>query len=266
MTGTAPCALCYNSIDNKVYCANRNSATVTVIDGASDTTIATVSTGSCPQALCYNPEGNKVYCANQRDSSVTVIDGVTNQVVSSVAAGDGPYALCYNSHIDRVYCVNLAGFTVTVIDGTTDSVFAVLGVQTGPCALVLNSVDHRVYVANSGSSSISVLADSVPVSGVVMPTPPLLHTPSLEAYPNPFSRQVSLQLTASGPQPGIRIYDVNGALVRDFAETGSLAPSLSRSLVWDGTDDRGRLLPNGVYLVRVTDGSTSASRQILLLR
>jgi flagellar hook assembly protein FlgD len=91
---------------------------------------------------------------------------------------------------------------------------------------------------------------------------------ALEVHPNPFSGQVRLQLTANGLRPEVRFYDVNGALVRDFLkpEVRTSKFESPRFLTWDGTDDLGRLVPNGVYLVRVTDGSTSASRQILLLR
>jgi flagellar hook assembly protein FlgD len=91
---------------------------------------------------------------------------------------------------------------------------------------------------------------------------------ALDVFPNPFSGQVRLQLIANGLRPEVRIYDVNGALVRDFPrfEVRTSKYEGPQFLVWDGTDDRGRLLPNGVYLVRVTDGSTSASRQVLLLR
>jgi flagellar hook assembly protein FlgD len=88
----------------------------------------------------------------------------------------------------------------------------------------------------------------------------------LEAEPNPFSTQVQLRLTTIGPRPEVRIYDVNGALVRDFNPTRSLAPSLSCSLLWDGTDGLGRRLPAGVYVVRLTDGATSVNRKVLLLR
>ena len=69
--GSGPCALVYDSVNNKVYCANNGSDNVTVIDGASNQVITTVAAGSCPCALCYNPQDNKVYCANywqrQRD-------------------------------------------------------------------------------------------------------------------------------------------------------------------------------------------------------
>jgi hypothetical protein len=85
-------------------------------------------------------------------------------------------------------------------------------------------------------------------------------------YSLPRPGKVSFPVTTIFSRLGVRVHDVNGALVRDFGAIGSLAPLLSRSLTWDGTDDHGRLLPNGVYLVRVADGSTSASRQVLLLR
>ena len=62
--GSDPYALCYNPTNNKVYCANDSSDNVTVIDGATDSVIATVTAGSDPCALCYNPTDNKVYCAN----------------------------------------------------------------------------------------------------------------------------------------------------------------------------------------------------------
>ena len=38
---------------------------MTVIDGATDSVIATVDVGGGPGALCYNPQNNKVYCANE---------------------------------------------------------------------------------------------------------------------------------------------------------------------------------------------------------
>ena len=88
--GSDPCALCYNPQDNKVYCANDDSDSVTVIDGASNQVITTVAAGSGPCALCYNPQDNKVYCANTDSDNVTVIDGASNQVIATVAAGSEP--------------------------------------------------------------------------------------------------------------------------------------------------------------------------------
>ncbi len=46
--GRGPSALCHNSTNNKVYCANDSSDNVTVIDGATDSVITTVTAGDNP--------------------------------------------------------------------------------------------------------------------------------------------------------------------------------------------------------------------------
>jgi flagellar hook assembly protein FlgD len=91
---------------------------------------------------------------------------------------------------------------------------------------------------------------------------------SLEAHPNPFSDRVSLRLTAVGLRPEVRIYDVNGAVVRAFPEIkDSPQRDGPRFLTWDGTDSHGHPAPNGVYLVRVSDGSGRvATRELILAR
>ncbi|MEO0093187.1 MAG: hypothetical protein ABIK67_02880, partial [candidate division WOR-3 bacterium] len=60
--GENPWALCYNSLDNKVYCTNIYDSSVSVIDKYNEV-IATVPAGDHPYALVYNPTNNKVYCA-----------------------------------------------------------------------------------------------------------------------------------------------------------------------------------------------------------
>jgi len=71
-------ALCYNPTDDKVYCANSGSNTVTVIDGATDSVIATVPAPAW--AFCYNPTNDKIYCGGAH--TVTVIDGVTDSIIA----------------------------------------------------------------------------------------------------------------------------------------------------------------------------------------
>ena len=52
-----------NPVTNKIYVANQNSNTVTVIDGATNTT-ATVAAGNTPFAVAVNPVTNKIYVTN----------------------------------------------------------------------------------------------------------------------------------------------------------------------------------------------------------
>ena len=80
-------AVAVNPVTNKIYVAN-SSGTVTVIDGATNTT-TTVAAGTAPIAVAVNPVTNKIYVANQGSNNVTVIDGATN-TTTTVAAGTTP--------------------------------------------------------------------------------------------------------------------------------------------------------------------------------
>ena len=72
-----PLVLCYDSVYDKVYVANRSPSdrpsTVTVIDGATDLIVATVGVGVGPRALCLNPGQHRVYVANASSSSISII-------------------------------------------------------------------------------------------------------------------------------------------------------------------------------------------------
>jgi YVTN family beta-propeller protein len=168
-----------------------------------------------------------------------------------------------------VYCANHSGANVTVIDGSMDTVLKTIAVDSYPRALVFNPAQSRVYVANSkpGSSNISVIRDST--LGVAERATLTARHLSLEACPNPFSGQTRLLLTANGLRPVVRIYDVNGALVRDLNLARSTRVGTEvcpYDLIWDGTDGMGRRLPTGVYVVRLSDGTGSVNRKVMLLR
>jgi YVTN family beta-propeller protein len=74
--GDGPRALVYNLTNNKVYCANYDSANVTVIDGASNAVITTIGVGDHPCAFTWNYAQNRTYVANYYGSSVSVIRDV----------------------------------------------------------------------------------------------------------------------------------------------------------------------------------------------
>ncbi|NPV13702.1 T9SS type A sorting domain-containing protein [candidate division WOR-3 bacterium] len=74
-----------------------------------------------------------------------------------------------------------------------------------------------------------------------------LRIDSVAVYPNPVKNGAVFGFVAS--QPGtvqIRIYTLNGRLVRNL---GDFAVSFGyNQIAWDGRDENGYLLPNGVYL------------------
>jgi YVTN family beta-propeller protein len=214
----------------QAYCANEGSDDVTVIDGATNAVLATVTAGNGPRALCHNPQNNKVYSANYLSDNVTVIDGATNQVLATVTAGNGPRAICYNPQNNKVYCANDSSGSVTVIDGASNQVLRTLGVGDGPCDFTWNPAQNRVYVANYQSSSISVLRDS----GGGIEESPKPHGASSKLTAT-IVRGVLFLPAATGPGPRASsiLLDITGRNVME------LRP---------GPNDVGRLAP-GVYFV-----------------
>jgi YVTN family beta-propeller protein len=55
--------------NDRVYCANWNGTNVTVIDGATNTVVATVPSGRAPLTPSYNSTDNKAYCASHNDAT-----------------------------------------------------------------------------------------------------------------------------------------------------------------------------------------------------
>lgn len=72
---------------------------------------------------------------------------------------------------------------------------------------------------------------------------PVIASQRIAAYPNPFSTQTRLSLPENAGR--VRIFDLAGRAVRTL--------EAASSLTWDGRDDAGRALANGVYWVRLDD-------------
>jgi len=83
--------------------------------------------------------------------------------------------------------------------------------------------------------------------------------------PNPSTGEVFLGYWL--PKPGeatLRIYNTAGQLVREV-DTGQKNAG-THYLVWDGKNASGQRVTNGVYLVRLSAGSVSATQKVTILR
>ncbi|MCX6170965.1 MAG: hypothetical protein NTX65_16650 [Ignavibacteriales bacterium] len=79
------------------------------------------------------------------------------------------------------------------------------------------------------------------------------------AFPNPFSpnsEQVKLKYSTAGSSTvTIRILDFGMNLVRTVIQNASRIPNSEQLDLWDGRDESGRIVPNGVYFYRIDFGS-----------
>jgi hypothetical protein len=88
---------------------------------------------------------------------------------------------------------------------------------------------------------------------------------SLENSPNPFRERTSIQyaLSAEG-RISLRIHNVSGQVVRTLREEPEKAGQYS--VVWDGLDGLGEECAAGIYICRLSAGSTALSRKLVLVR
>ncbi|MCK4584945.1 hypothetical protein KAU13_05975 [candidate division WOR-3 bacterium] len=63
----------------------------------------------------------------------------------------------------------------------------------------------------------------------------------------------------------LKIYNVTGELLKSFLlpTTYSLLPTV---VSWDGTDDKGNIVPNGTYFYQLNVGNKSITKSMTLIR
>jgi YVTN family beta-propeller protein len=139
------------------YVPNSGSGTVSVLDVAGRTTVATVGVGTTPWGVAVAPDARRVFVSNADSQSVSVIETDTQQVMATVAVGHGPRGLAVTPDGRRVYVANHDDDTVSVIDTLKLAVVQTIGVGSQPYGVAVHPDNGRVYVSNSGSATVSVL-------------------------------------------------------------------------------------------------------------
>jgi flagellar hook assembly protein FlgD len=87
----------------------------------------------------------------------------------------------------------------------------------------------------------------------------------LKCFPNPFNPTTNIAFSLSEPgDVSIQIFNARGQAVRKLFEGALQAGEHVR--FWDGTQDNGKALPSGVYLVRLKTKSGSSAVKILMLK
>lgn len=178
------------------------------------------------------------------DFEVTATDGLL---------GDGPRSVSLDI---RESGVRPAGFGLYVIDQDRGTAVAVVDGQFEITLREEASVRHFRLIAGTMAFAQSE-SDGAPLSPTAFALAP--------SYPNPFAAQTTLsyQLDARGVAT-LEVFDLLGRRVRVLA--GGEQAAGAHTVEWDGRDAAGRLVANGVYLVRLRTAEASATRRVSVLR
>jgi YVTN family beta-propeller protein/autotransporter-associated beta strand protein len=203
----SPVAAAVRGDESLVYVTNPGGInTVSVINTATNTVVATIPVGIVPELLAISPDGTRVYVPNQGSNTVSVINTATNSVVATIPAGSQPVGAGVTPDGARVYVTNINANMVSVINTATNTVIAAIPVGVNPTGVAVTPDGTRAYVTNAGSDNVSVIntatntvVATIPIAGFV-PTPQLVAVSpdGTRAYvTNAFTNNVSVINTAT---------------------------------------------------------------------
>lgn len=181
------------------------------------------------------------------------VGAVTNYSATEVEVVDGMAFIAGHDDGLRIFDVSNPGSPIYVA-----------AYDTGGYAKAIAARDGLAYVGDD-MCGLQIIRDISPPAGVRegLPSADALR---LSAHPNPFNPQTVITFDLPrGLTPRVRIFDVNGRLVRTLS-TGEPASQGRQEILWDGLDDRGHQLPSGVYFSRVEAGALGESAKLVLVR
>jgi len=166
-SGPNPGQVAVNQTTNMVYVADNDVATLTVINGATNTA-TTIPVGSALAGVAVNPATNTIYALNAGSpGSVTVINGAGNAITTTIQLPHLATYIAVNPVTNKVYVVtvnqigNGATGNVAVIDGSTNSITATLPMPALVAHMAVDTVRNVTYViysVGSGNFNSSTLA------------------------------------------------------------------------------------------------------------
>ncbi len=144
--GEAPIAVAVDETANKIYTANAQSGTVSMIDGSTYSR-SDIRVGIWPRALATLSSPERVLVANYISNSVTIITPSPTPVTTEIPVATGPVDVAVNEVTNKAYVASLQGGTLTVIDVPTATVDAVIPFPgQGPWDVEVNDVTNKILL------------------------------------------------------------------------------------------------------------------------
>jgi len=139
-----------------LLCANRDSDTVSVIDGRASLEIDRIPVGDAPRYVLVDRLGRRAYAFNTRSDSISVIDVGRRTVVASVTTEAGPFRGAFNRAADRLYVIHADSPYLTVVDlgALTRAGRVMVGMGAG--ALHVDRDTDLIYLGKRGSTVVDI--------------------------------------------------------------------------------------------------------------
>jgi len=166
----SPQDITINIKTNQIYLPIWEDSTVSVIDGNTNTIVATVPVGGEPDRVVVNSITNRIYImchgsAQIRNSTLFVLDGNTNKVIKELPIistnpfSDESYEITIDETLGRLYLI-AGGKIVQIIEESSFSVLGLVAYGFGdpaPGDIAINPVSGRLYITDEEANNLSII-------------------------------------------------------------------------------------------------------------
>ncbi len=143
----------------RVFVANINSGTVSVIDLAAAKKVADITTGGKPEGLALTPDGKHLWVGDLSAPRVQAFDATSYAKLGEVAID--PVAIRVAASPDGKWIVtsNIAAGSLSVIDAKTMKLAKTIPVggskETGQVTILFSANGKRLYAAETGKDQVA---------------------------------------------------------------------------------------------------------------
>jgi hypothetical protein len=233
-------------------------------------------------AYCWTLSDLDIYIANSASSGSVIYPGTTISQVTIpndalwIAVADTSYVVSalFDQAISGdffawAYCPDsdpyppFNDFILTAVDDASG------GRTDGDRNVTTNDegywVTNRTYLGEDYNflMAVSITYPGAEVEELLFPGRPESFAVQ-KIVPNPVNSMANITFSTPFEDAVLSIYDETGRRIRTLCR-GSMKKGENTAL-WDGTDDKGKAVPSGVYLARLSNGRFKSEQKIILVK
>lgn len=139
-----------------VFVTNEKDDTVSVIDGATNTVVATIPIGARPRGIGVAPDGSEVYVAISEANAIAVFDPETFKVLRQFDSGDDPETFAVHPN-GNIYISNEDDAKASVFNPRTGELVAEIKVGIEPEGVAISPDGSKVIVTSESTNMLHVI-------------------------------------------------------------------------------------------------------------
>jgi YVTN family beta-propeller protein len=191
-------------LDGRMYVANEDAATATVLDTKTGKIVARVPVGQEPEGVRVSPDGKWTLITNESDNSISIIDTKTLKEVKHVVVGKRPRDAAFTPDGKMAYVsgeFDSSVYRIRVPEGEPVERILQLDSNARPMSVKLDSARKRLYVSTGRGGKVAVVDVSA--------TPKLIQEVQVGTRPwgIALSADGKFLYTANGPSNDLSVVD-----------------------------------------------------------